>query len=98
MSHQAVVRSKPIQQFQRNAGARQKCPKVLGGRIDFFELALDLKFAVFITVFPNIITVDTTVTGFAVGGYLALGDVHDLTAVVLTLVSKHNDGKRLTGL
>ena len=40
--------SKLIQQFQRDAGACQKCPKVLGGRIDFFELALDLKFAVFI--------------------------------------------------
>ena len=57
-----------------------------------------MKFSVFIVVFPNVITVQTTVTGFAVGGYLALGNIHDLSAVVLALVSKHNDGKRLTGL
>ena len=67
-----------------------------GRRIDFFKVAFDGEMPVFIFVFRDVVAVETTVFRLSAGRDIHLGDVHDLTAVVLALVCKDNKRKRLT--
>ena len=69
-----------------------------GRRIDFFKVALDGEMPVFIFVFRDVVAVETTVFRLSAGRDIHLGDVHDLTAVVLALVCKDHKRKRLTRL
>ena len=76
----------------------QECLQVLGRRVYLFKLAFDDELVAVVDVFRDVVTVQATIEGLTFGCYLALGDVHDLSAVVLALMGEYHDGKRLTGL
>ena len=82
----------------RYAGTCQQSLQIGGRRIQLFELAFNDEFTSVIFVFRDIVAIETVIGRFTVGCDLALGNVHDLTAVVLAFMSEDDDGKRLSCL